>query len=198
LEFRDILYYRGSDITGLSLVAIPPSAGGPIGGTVGVEGRGTTGTGNLGIDIKLAAYTATGIMSEATLTNLRPKNPSEGSDPFPARIKTLGEWHANYVGEVVTCTADPHGDAAFLSTQDPANGWVSPITVLLERTTGPQLLRLEITNAPTTAQMVAYIQTTYIYTSAGFFGGSGPCGTGMHHFVTNPYTVGFGASYLGT
>jgi hypothetical protein len=199
VEFRDILYYRGSDISGLSLVGMPTSEGGPAGGAVGVEGRGTTGTGNLGIDIKLGAYTATGIHVESDLANLRPKNPAEGSDPFPARIKTLAEWHANYVGEVVTCTADPHGDAAFLSTQDPANGWVSPLSsVLLERTTGPQLLRLEITNSPTTAQMVAYIQTTYVYTPspAGFFGGSGSCGTGMHHFVTNPYTAAWGATYL--
>jgi hypothetical protein len=198
-EFRDLLYYRGSDITGLSLGPMPPSEGGPVGGAVGVEGRGTMGTGDLGIDIKLGAYTATGITSEAVLAALRPKNPSEGSDPFPARIKTIGEWHANYRGEIVTCTADPHGDAAFLSTQDPANGWVSPITVLLERTTGPQLLRLEITNAPTTAQIVAYIETTYVQTSGGegFFGGSGTCGTGMHHFVTKvPYTAGAGATWL--
>lgn len=131
--FTEFFIYRGPDITGTDLIECQQP--GCVGKVLCVSSYVPFTAQTLpesGLTVKLAHYTGAGIASQADLEALRPQNPLEATDPFPARVETL------------------HTESLNLTEIPPSTGRVGDEVIVsggsigLSLDAGPQILRLEL------------------------------------------------------
>ena len=122
---EEFFIYRGPDITGQNLIKNQTPSPNAAFAQYAVAMSPTEHS----VTLRLAHYQAGSIKTSADLAALRPRNPSEATDPFPARIATLEEW---------TIASMPHASSpnVFGRTQDDA--------IPTSLTGGPQILRMEL------------------------------------------------------